>query len=233
MSVAFVQTVPFWPTPSPAASPQTSVSFTPTAGNFLLGINNDDSTNGSVLTLNGSANNLTLGQNQNDAGNANTAAIFGLNAISGGAQTLTVARTGGGNFLYGAAFEFSGVDTPSYTSNIPASVASVTLGTSVSVPVGGILVAWIKFDSGAGNAITAQADAVSSIAANALISGNVGSNYCAAYWVGAGTNIQPKFLEAGGGANNGILLQALLPPAAASGPSQARLHHILRALHAA
>jgi hypothetical protein len=197
--VKWVQTI----APVTGASPLTSGSFTPSAGNTLLLACVDGSSGGATFTFTGFTK-LSPPGDFSDV-NGNTEAL-GYRIAVGGSQTFTISSTVT-HTLWGFAWEYSGVATPTSVTMVSSGAnnpqgTTTPSGTAVVVPLGSILLA-LCFDVGAGGAITATGGATT------RGSGLLGQQYCAGEWAGRGGAITPTFSV--GGSGNYVILQFLLP----------------------
>lgn len=210
MSVVFVQTVTPWTAASGGSAP--SGSFTAGTGNALIAacINASNVTN----SVSGSASTFSIltppGQHL-DLGNDLDICVASVPCV-GGVQTCTFSSTTATRF--GWLWEYSGVSTVTAAATdvaTPGTSSGAILGTSISVPTGGVLLALCVDILNAGTITTPTG---TSRGAGTIS----GVNYCAAEYTGIGSSITPTFTTVTG-TDSFIVLQWLLTPSGAAGGS--------------
>jgi hypothetical protein len=227
MSIAFQQFITPWSGTTPAASG----SFTPyAAADVLLPFGFDFINTGVTITFSGTGTYSTL-QTINDSLAGATFAI-GVNLdSSASSQTTTVTSSTSGDSMYGALLDYSGVGAVSgaiVDRQSPGSGSGAILGTSVSVPIGSVLIA-ICVDMNLGTAITSPSG--TNRASGSWPAGN-SFEYTVTEYAGAGSAIQPSFTSASGD-HDFIVGQWLLTPSGGSShPSQFFLSSALAPLGA-
>jgi hypothetical protein len=228
MSIAFRQFITPWANTTPAVSG----SFTPNAaGDVLLVYGLDYTNTGVTLTFTGTGGTYSTLQTINDNNVGATDAVGVCLSASGASQTATVASSTSGDFMYGALLDYSGVGSVSGALAVvsgPGTGTGAILGTSVSVPIGSVLVA-ITADMNGGTAITSPSG--TNRASGTWPSGDP-FEYCVTEYAGAGSAIQPSFTSASGD-HDFIVAQWLLSPSGGSShPSQFFLSSALAPLGA-
>lgn len=211
MTIAFVSALANpWSTLVTGA---TSPSFTPGAGDTLLVWSSDF--NASGITITGTSGTYTIinppGQWPDTEGDG-YALGNQLSAIAV-SQTISIGAATSSDTI-GHWVRFSGVGSISATSpggvnNLaPGNAVGSIVGTSVTVPLGAVLVAWASAE-----------DALESMAVanggtqvlNAADSNNL-IQLCIGYWVGTGAAVQPKFTPTIGANKYTVLQTIILPP---------------------
>ena len=205
MAIVYVQTITAW---GAAPEPLASGSFTANVSDCILVYGADYTvTSGVTIGFSGTGSYLVLTPPGQFSDVESEPSALGWNSsATAGSQTITVSSTGSGDLVVGRAVEYSGVSTVSAaetSQSKPGTGAGAILGTSVTVPVGSVLVA-IAVDLDGGGTVTATSGTTRSS----------DSASCVTDYAGTGAAIQPAFTGSNGANDHYIVVQWLMTPLA-------------------
>jgi hypothetical protein len=210
VSVVFNQTIAIWS----GAAPVASASFTPNAGDCIVVVGLDGNGNSKLITVSGTGT-YTVETGPNNDNNGDTEVGAANTNASGTSQTVTIGSTTG-DTCAGFGQDYGGVGSVSANFNLtnaPGTGSGAILGTSVTVPVNGVLIA-LCIDA---SNTTVPTSPSGTNRGSGTIPG--GQAYCWTEYAGAGAAIQPSFTSSAGGTDNFVIYQFLLKPPAVNNPA--------------